>query len=137
MPNRKSSSGDGYEAWGLEKVYALFPVLQEREKNMGNQLSGGQQQMLAIARALMTNPQFILMDEPSEGLAPVIIDQVADIVLRLKKAGLSILIVEQNVSLACTVADKISVMNKGQIVWEGKPADLLANESLQHKYLGV
>lgn len=79
-------------------MYELFPVLKEREGNMGNQLSGGQQQMLAIGRALMTNPEFVLMDEPSEGLAPVIIDQVGDIVLRLKETGLSILLVEQNVS---------------------------------------
>lgn len=137
MPNRKSSLGDGHEPWGLENVYELFPMLQARENNMGNQLSGGQQQMLAIARALMTNPRFLLMDEPSEGLAPVIIEQVGDIVLRLKEAGLSILVVEQNVSLACTVADELLIMSKGQIVWQGKPDDLLSNESVQHKYLGV
>ncbi len=138
MPARTGSSGrDGREPWTLERVYELFPVLKEREGNMGNQLSGGQQQMLAIGRALMTNPEFILMDEPSEGLAPVIIDQVGDIVLRLKKTGLSILLVEQNVSLACGAADEVLVMNKGQIVWQGEPEELLSDESVQHKYLGV
>lgn len=137
MPNRKGALDDGQEPWSLDKVYELFPVLYERRANMGNQLSGGQQQMLAIARALMTNPQFLLMDEPSEGLAPVIIEQVTDIVLRLKEAGLSILIVEQNISLACAVADEILIMSKGQIVWQGKPDYLLSNESVQRKYLGV
>ena len=139
MPARTGRSGgdNGREPWTLERVYELFPVLKEREGNMGNQLSGGQQQMLAIGRALMTNPRFVLMDEPSEGLAPVIIDQVGDIVVRLKEAGLSILIVEQHVSLACRVADEVLVMNKGRIVWRGEPDELLANESVQHEYLGV
>ncbi len=104
---------------------------------MGNQLSGGQQQMLAIGRALMTNPEMILMDEPSEGLAPVIIDQVGDIVCKLKETGLSILMVEQNISLAYRVADKILIMNKGTIVWEGTPEQLQHNEEIQHQYLGV
>lgn len=137
IPTRKSSLSDGHEPWVLDKVYELFPMLQEREENMGNQLSGGQQQMLAIGRALMTNPRFLLMDEPSEGLAPVVIERVGDVILRLKEAGLSILVVEQNVSLACSVADEILIMNKGQIVWRGKPEDLLANELVQHEYLGV
>ena len=138
MPARGAkSSANGREPWTIERVYGLFPVLKEREGNMGNQLSGGQQQMLAIGRALMTNPDFVLMDEPSEGLAPVIIDQVGEIVLKLKEAGLSILLVEQNVSLACRAADEVLVMNKGRIVWQGKPDELLADEALQHKYLGV
>lgn len=104
---------------------------------MGTQLSGGQQQMLAIGRALMTNPQFLLMDEPSEGLAPVIIDQIGDIVAKLKESGLSILMVEQNISLACQAADEILIMNKGTIVWKGTPEELLENDEIQHKYLGV
>lgn len=123
--------------WDLERVYELFPVLKEREKNMGTELSGGQQQMLAIGRALMTNPSFLLMDEPSEGLAPVIIDQVGDIVVKLKQEGLSILMVEQNISLACKVADEILIMNKGTIVWHGSPDELMKNNEIQHKYLGV
>ena len=131
------SNGAERKPWTLRDVYDLFPILEEREGNMGNELSGGQQQMLAIGRALMTNPEFVLMDEPSEGLAPVIIEQVGDIVLKLKETGLSILLVEQHVSLACRAADEVLVMNKGRIVWRGKPEELLANESVQHEYLGV
>ncbi|BCJ88216.1 ABC transporter ATP-binding protein [Effusibacillus dendaii] len=125
------------EKWTLAKVYELFPILKERENNMGTQLSGGQQQMLAIGRALITNPQLILMDEPSEGLAPIIIEQVGEIIKKLKETGLSILLVEQNFYLACGVANEVLVMNKGQIVWQGEPQQLLANEEIQHRYLGV
>lgn len=136
VASRKNGAG-GDSGWELEKVYELFPILKEREKNLGNQLSGGQQQMLAIGRALMTNPQFLLMDEPSEGLAPVIIDQVGDIICKLKEEGLSILMVEQNISLACQAADDILIMNKGIIVWKGTPEELLENKDIQQKYLGV
>ncbi|MBX6394370.1 MAG: ABC transporter ATP-binding protein [Alicyclobacillaceae bacterium] len=127
---------DRQKKWDLDSVYDLFPVLKERENHRGTQLSGGQQQMLAIGRALMTNPLFLLMDEPSEGLAPVIIDQVGEVVSRLKKTGLSILMVEQNLSLATLVADEILIMNKGRIVWHGTPDELADNE-VRHKYLGV
>jgi len=137
MPNRKGSTGNGAKPWGLDDVYELFPALREREGNMGNELSGGQQQMLAIARALMTNPRFLLMDEPSEGLAPVVIEQVRDTVLKLKGSGLSILLVEQNISLACAVADEVKIMNKGRIVWQGRPDELLDDKPAQHEYLGV
>ncbi|WP_044737193.1 ABC transporter ATP-binding protein [Geobacillus kaustophilus] len=137
MPARKRKADDGGINWDLEKIYELFPVLKERENNFGTQLSGGQQQMLAIGRALMTNPEFLLMDEPSEGLAPVIIDQIGEIIVQLKEAGLSILIVEQNIALACKAADEILIMNKGKIVWSGSPDELMANEGIQHKYLGV
>lgn len=119
MMTARKNVTDGNNDWNLEKVYELFPVLKEREKNMGTKLSGGQQQMLAIARAVMTNPNFLLMDEPSEGLAPVIIDQVGEIIGKLKETGLSILMVEQNISLACQAADEILIMNKGTIVWQG------------------
>lgn len=131
----KRENGEG--TWDLQAVYDLFPILKERETNMGNQLSGGQQQMLAIGRALMTNPELLLMDEPSEGLAPIIIEQIGDIVFRLKQTGLSILMVEQNIALACRVADNILIMNKGRIVWEGSPDELMANKEIQHQYLGV
>ncbi|NNU82843.1 ABC transporter ATP-binding protein [Geobacillus sp. BMUD] len=136
MPARKREQ-EGHGHWELENVYQLFPVLKERENNLGTQLSGGQQQMLAIGRALMTNPELLLMDEPSEGLAPIIIDQVGEIIVQLKEAGLSILIVEQNIALACKTADEILVMNKGKIVWSGSPNELMANEDVRHKYLGV
>lgn len=137
MPARKGKGNDKKTNWDIDKVYELFPILREREKNMGTQLSGGQQQMLAIGRALMTNPDLLLMDEPSEGLAPVIIDQVGDIVIKLKETGLPILMVEQNIALACKAADEILIMNKGTIVWKGTPDELMANEDIQHKYLGV
>jgi branched-chain amino acid transport system ATP-binding protein len=123
--------------WELKEVYELFPDLREQEHSMGNELSGGQQQMLAVGRALMSNPKLMLMDEPSEGLAPIIIEQLGGVIRQLKETGLSILMVEQNVSLACSVADEVSVMNKGQIVWQGSPDLLLADEEVQHKYLGV
>ncbi|MCL6637694.1 MAG: ABC transporter ATP-binding protein, partial [Alicyclobacillus sp.] len=136
MAARQNPQNPGH-AWTLDRVYSLFPVLKEREKNMGNQLSGGQQQMLAIGRALLTNPQLLLMDEPSEGLAPVIIDQVGDTICELKNTGLSILLVEQNLSLACRAADEVLIMNKGRVVWQGTPAELLNNQEVQHQYLGV
>lgn len=135
MPARTGSSER--DPWTLQRVYDLFPALREREGNMGNELSGGQQQMLAIGRALMTNPDLLLMDEPSEGLAPVVIEQVGETVRALKETGLSILLVEQNVSLACGAADEVLVMNKGRIVWQGSPDDLLSDEEVQHTYLGV
>ncbi len=137
MPAREPKAVSGRQAWTLDAVYSLFPVLKERESNMGTELSGGQQQMLAIGRALMTNPDFLMMDEPSEGLAPVIIEQVGEIIHKLKETGLSILLVEQNFYLACDVADEVLVMSKGQIVWQGSPQELLQNEDIQHRYLGV
>lgn len=93
--------------------------------------------MLAIGRALLTNPEFLLMDEPSEGLAPVIIDQIGDVVLKLKESGLSILMVEQNIELATRAADQVLIMNKGRIVWSGTPEELLQNEQIKQQYLGV
>lgn len=137
MPSRPAQENNGLSVWTLERIYEIFPALKEREKNMGNELSGGQQQMLAIGRALMTNPEFLLMDEPSEGLAPIIIQQIRDIIIDLKNTGLSILVVEQNLELACSVADRVLVMNKGAIVWEGEPEALFKNEEILHYYLGV
>jgi len=93
--------------------------------------------MLAIGRALMTNPKFLLMDEPSEGLAPIIIDQIGETIKKLKSTGLSILLVEQNIFLACHVADEVLIMNKGQIVWQGSPPKLMERKDIQHQYLGV
>jgi len=130
-------AGGAKRDWDLEAVYEMFPMLKERERNMGHQLSGGQQQMLAIGRALMTNPSLLLMDEPSEGLAPVIIGQVGEIIRSLKKTGLSILLVEQNIFLACGVADEVLIMNKGRIVWRGTPKELMANNEVMREYLGV
>jgi branched-chain amino acid transport system ATP-binding protein len=123
--------------WTLERVYALFPRLGERAVQAGGTLSGGEQQMLAIARALMTNGRMLVLDEPSEGLAPIVVREIGRIVQGLKGGRLSILLVEQNYHLALQVADRVYVMNKGQIVWEGTPAGLEADENVKRRYLGV
>ena len=125
------------KSWTLERVYALFPRLGERELQPGGTLSGGEQQMLAIGRALMTNGRMLVLDEPSEGLAPIVVREIGRIVEGLKGERLSILLVEQNYHLALRVADRIYVMNKGQIVWEGTPAGLEAAEDVKRRYLGV
>jgi branched-chain amino acid transport system ATP-binding protein len=123
--------------WTLDRIYQTFPILRERINNSGAQLSGGEQQMLAIARALATNPEMILFDEPSEGLAPLIVAEIGRIIVALKQQGFAILLVEQHFAMAMAVADQVYVMNKGQIVFHGDPATLQANEELKHKYLGI
>lgn len=124
-------------SWDLQAVYSLFPVLRNRAKNKGNQLSGGEQQMLAIGRALMTNPDLLLMDEPSEGLAPVIVKELTRIITQLKDRGFSILLVEQNLSMALELADYVYVIDRGQIVYEALPEEFRSNAEIQAKYLGV
>jgi branched-chain amino acid transport system ATP-binding protein len=123
--------------WTLERIYELFPRLRERAGNPGNKLSGGEQQMLAIGRALMTNPDLILMDEPTEGLAPLLVRQVGEVIGELKGEGLSILLVEQNLGLALSVADRVHVLNRGRIVHSSGPHELMANEEVTSRYLGV
>jgi branched-chain amino acid transport system ATP-binding protein len=118
-------------------MYSLFPILKDRANNKGNQLSGGEQQMLAIARALVANPVILLMDEPSEGLAPMIIKTIGDTILKLKEEGLSILLVEQNVPLALRVGDYAYVLHKGKIVHQCTKAELVGNERIQAEYIGV
>ena len=125
------------QGFTLERIYALFPRLREREQQSGGTLSGGEQQMLAIGRALLTNGRLILLDEPSEGLAPMIVREIGRILLALKAERLSLLLVEQNYHLALRVADRVYVMSKGQIVWEGTPAGLEADEEVKRRYLGV
>ncbi len=123
--------------WTLERVLETFPPLLNRITNLGSQLSGGEQQMLAIARALMTNPELLLLDEPSEGLAPLFVAEIGRIVNQLRADGLSILLVEQNLALALGVADRAYVMSKGQSVFEGTPSELRAQPDLMQQYLGV
>ncbi len=127
--------GDG--RWTLEKVYAAFPRLREREKNRANKLSGGEQQMLAIARALMSNPDLLLMDEPTEGLAPLLVREVGRVMGELRGEGLSILLVEQNLPLALSVAGRVHILSRGQIVHSSTPAELVASEEVKSRYLGV
>jgi branched-chain amino acid transport system ATP-binding protein len=123
--------------WNLERVYDLFPRLLERRTQRAKTLSGGEQQMLAIARALMTNPDCLIMDEPSEGLAPIIIQGVWEAVAKLKQEGMSILLVEQNAHLALKLVDYVHVMSKGQVVHSSTPAELRDNEAIKSSYLGI
>jgi branched-chain amino acid transport system ATP-binding protein len=125
------------DPWTLEKVFELFPQLAERQRNLGNQLSGGEQQMLAIARALMTNPRLLILDEATEGLAPLIRAEIYRSIERLKAAGLSILIIDKDVKALTRIADRHYVLEKGRVVWSGASAALAANADVQHRYLGV
>lgn len=123
--------------WTLEEIYRLFPILRERANLRGTLLSGGEQQMLTIARSLMTQPVVLLCDEPSEGLAPVMVQRVAEILQRLKAAGLSILLAEQNLDLALSVADVAYIIEEGRAIWQGTAEELLANTQVQATYLGL
>ncbi|HEY4375485.1 MAG TPA: ABC transporter ATP-binding protein [Burkholderiales bacterium] len=125
-------------AWSIERVFQAFPRLAERKSHRGNQLSGGERQMLAIGRALMTGPRILLMDEPTEGLAPVTVELVENILAGLRKeAGLGILLVEQNLYSALAVADRVYIFETGAVVWEGKPADLRGDRATLERYLGI
>ena len=123
--------------WVLERLYGLFPRLNERRRQRAITLSGGEQSMLSIGRALLMNPDLLLLDEPTEGLAPLIVDQVAATIQELKREQQTILLVEQDLSLALELADYLYIMNKGAIVFEGKPEDLRENHGVQSQFLGV
>ena len=123
--------------WNLKRVYALFPRLEERRNQRAKTLSGGEQQMLAISRGLMTNPDCLIMDEPSEGLAPIIIQGLWEAIGKLKEQGLSIMLVEQNAHLALKLVDYVHVMSKGQVVYSARPDELAANEDIKSSYLGI
>ena len=123
--------------WSLDRVYERFPALAERADQPGELLSGGEQQMLAIGRALRQGPQLLLMDEPTEGLAPLFVARVREILEEVRRDGLSVLLVEQNLALALAVADRIYVLNKGRVVFAGPPDGLTAAADIREQYLGV
>ena len=123
--------------WTLDKVYERFPILKARSNLKGNLLSGGEQQMLATGRGLMTNPDLLLMDEPSEGLAPLVVFEIRSIIAKLKEVGLSILLVEQNLPMALGVSDYAFIMSKGKIVYESTPKELEMDEEAKIKYLSA
>jgi branched-chain amino acid transport system ATP-binding protein len=123
--------------WTVERVTELFPRLRERADSRAGKLSGGEQQMLAIARALVTNPELLLMDEPTEGLAPLLVREVGRVIESLKAEGLSILLVEQNLPLALRIADHVHVLSRGRIVYSGAPRALEADAETKSRYLGL
>jgi branched-chain amino acid transport system ATP-binding protein len=125
------------DPWTLAKVHALFPRLAERGQNMGGQLSGGEQQMLAIGRALMTNPRLLILDEATEGLAPLIRAEIWGCLGQLKRAGLAILLIDKNVDALTRIADRHYFIERGRIVWSGSSAELARAPDVQHRYMGV
>ena len=128
---------DGDSSWTRERIFTYFPVLRERWRQRGRSLSGGEQQMLAIARALTTNPELLLMDEPTEGLAPLLVREVGRVIENLKAQGLSILLVEQNLPLALRLADHVHVLSRGRVVHSSAPDALWRNEEIKSRYLGL
>ena len=131
--NRRNISGP----WTLDKIFALFPNLKDRKSNLGNQLSGGEQQMLAIGRALMTNPRLLILDEATEGLAPLVRAEIYSSIERLKAAGMAILLIDKDVRSLSRIADRHYVLEKGRVVWMGSSEELSASPDIQHRYLGV
>ncbi len=125
------------QPWTLERVIEFFPRLGERQANRGNQLSGGEQQMLAIGRALMTNPRLLILDEATEGLAPLIRQEIWTCLARLKREGQSILVIDKNVGAVIGLADRHHIVEKGRVVWSGTSTALASDSDLQHRYLGV
>jgi len=137
QPPRHFEDGSAAPGWTPEKLFALFPNLSELRNRPGGSISGGEQQMLTIARTLMGNPLIVLLDEPSEGIAPLIVEQIADTITELKKEGLSILLSEQNVHFAKLVSDRVYMLEKGQIRWDGTMAKLAADAEIQRTYLTI
>lgn len=134
---RAKNSGSPEKVWTIDKIYRIFPNLSERSGNKGSHLSGGEQQMLTVARTLMGNPKLILVDEPTEGLAPLIAKDVLEMLSAVRKSGVTVLMVEQNFKAAIKVADRFYIMAKGQMVFEGNTVGLLAAEDVRKNYLEV
>jgi branched-chain amino acid transport system ATP-binding protein len=137
QPPRSFADGIPAPSWTPEKLFALFPNLAEMPNRLGGRMSGGEQQMLTVARTLMGNPLLVLLDEPSEGVAPLIVEQMANTIVELKKEGLSILLSEQNIHFARLVSDRVYVLEKGQIHWQGSMAQLIDNLDVQRAHLTV
>jgi branched-chain amino acid transport system ATP-binding protein len=137
QPPRRFTDGRPAPSWTAEKLYALFPNLAEMPHRLGGRMSGGEQQMLTVARTLMGNPLLVLLDEPSEGVAPLIVEQMADTIVELKKEGLAILLSEQNIHFARLVSDRVYILEKGQIRWRGSMTQLMDNQDVQRAYLTV
>jgi branched-chain amino acid transport system ATP-binding protein len=133
----RSNAANGLKTWNLERVYGFFPRLQERRSNMGSQLSGGEQQMLAIGRALMTNPRLVVLDEATEGLAPLIRAEIWRALGELKLEGLSLIVIDKNLGPLLELADRHFVLEKGVVVWSGTSSELRAEPRIVHEYLGV
>ncbi len=133
----RSDGPSGAPRWTLARVWTQFPRLLERRDSMGNQLSGGEQQMLAIARALMTNPELLLLDEATEGLAPLIRQEIWQILAELKSEGLSILVIDKNIQALSKLADRHYIIEKGRIVWEGGSEALMSQHEIKNRYLGI
>jgi branched-chain amino acid transport system ATP-binding protein len=125
------------QPWTLDRIFSLFPNLKDRQSNLGNQLSGGEQQMLAIGRALMTNPRLLILDEATEGLAPLVRAEIYASIERLKAAGMAILLIDKDVRALSRIADRHYVLEKGRVVWTGSSAELSASRDIQRRYLGV
>ncbi len=132
-----ANRSDAKAPWSVDKVFSMFPALAERARNMGNQLSGGEQQMLAVGRALMTNPRLLILDEATEGLAPLIRNEIWNCVRNLKSAGQSILLVDKNIEALTRIADRHYIIEKGKVVWDGTSSQLQDDTELQHRFLGV
>jgi branched-chain amino acid transport system ATP-binding protein len=137
QPARSFPDGQPAPLWTPERLFALFPNLAEMPNRPGGRMSGGEQQMLTVARTLMGNPLLVLLDEPSEGVAPLIVEQMANTIIELKKEGLSILLSEQNIHFAQLVSDRVYVLEKGQIRWQGTMTELSASPDIQRTYLTV
>ena len=137
QPPRRFADGAAAPVWTPERLFALFPNLGEMPHRPGGRMSGGEQQMLTVARTLMGNPLLVLLDEPSEGVAPLIVEQMANTIIELKKEGLSILLSEQNIHFARLVSDRVYVLEKGEIHWQGTMAELAGNLEVQRAYLTV